>query len=68
MDKFWTIGLGGLLLTLVSVLWLNWSLRRRVMLLDATDYWRGFRALYAETQWRYNTQWNREHPDGPKYS
>lgn len=60
MDKFLMIGLGGLLLTLVSVLLLNWSLKWRHTLIDATDYWRGFRALYAETQWRYNSQWHRE--------
>ena len=39
MDKFWMIGLGGLLLTLVSVLLLSWSLKRRRMPADATKQW-----------------------------
>jgi hypothetical protein len=64
VDKFLMIGLGGLLLTMVGVLLLLWSFKRRRMPIDATEQWEQLRcvgmAWWAQEAVR---QFLRRHPE-----
>jgi hypothetical protein len=55
------LGIGGALLALASIIFLSWSLNQKRTPINSVDWWNGIRATYGEMQWRYNSQWWREH-------
>ena len=52
--------IGGSLLVSLSVVLFLYNRKWGNVPVDDVAYWNSFRAAYAETQWRYNSQWNRE--------